>query len=146
MYITAIEQNAVVMQSDIYPNAENFQFNVFTSIISNASHMIWPDTLAFDNKEKKLYVLANQFQNFNQSLINFSNPVNGDANFYIWSIYINDKSYLEDCLGSNTSADDTGFPHWAIALVIIVVAVVIVIAVCAIRNYIQARKRRKTFL
>ena len=90
--------------------------------------------------------MANQLQNFTQGLINFDDPVNGDANFYIWRIYVNDKSYLEDCTYKSPSDGDDGFPTWAIILVVIVVVVVVVIIVCAIRSYIQARKKRATFL
>ena len=146
MYLTAIELNAVLMQSDITPNAANFQFNVFTPIMQNSTSLMWPDTLGFDNTNKYLYAMSNQLQNFVQQEINFTNPVNNDANFYIWKIYVNDRSYLYDCVFSNPASDDNGFPTWAIILVVIVVLVVVAIGVCAVRNYIQTKKKRQTFL
>lgn len=146
LYLTALELNSVLMQPDITPNVENFQFNVFTPVLKNDSYLIWPDTLAFDNAEKKIYAMANQLQNFVSFKINFTEPNNKDANFYIWSIYVNDKSYLEDCIFTSPNNDEDGFPTWAIILVVIVVLVVVAIAVCAVRNYLQAKKKRQTFL
>lgn len=145
MYLTALELNAVLFQSDITPNAENFQFNVFSPIV-NSSKLIWPDTLGFNNVKKELFIVANQLQNFGAKTINFTNPLNGDANFYIWKVYVNDRSYLEDCITSSSNNDEDKFPVWAIVLVIVVVLVVVIIAVCAVRNYLQAKKKRKTFL
>ena len=146
MYLTAIELNGVLMQSDITPTPENFQFNVFSIVMQNNTYLIWPDTLGFDNTGKRLYAMTNQLQNFVQYKINFLQPNNGDANFYIWSIYVNDKSYLEDCIYSTPSSEDNSFPVWAIVLVVIVAVVVVVIAGCAIQNFRQARKKRQTFL
>ncbi|OMJ86281.1 hypothetical protein SteCoe_12269 [Stentor coeruleus] len=145
MYLTALELNAVLFQSDITPNAENFQFNVFSPIV-NSSKLIWPDTLGFNNVGKELFIVANQLQNFMAGTINFTNPLNGDSNFYIWKVYVNDRSYLEDCITSSSGGDEDKFPVWAIVLVVVVVLVVVIIAVCAVRNYMQARKKRKTFL
>lgn len=145
LYLTSLEQNSVLLQSDIKPNAENFQFNVFKPII-NDSKLVWPDTFAFDNDKKTLYIIANQFHNFITGNIDFMNPKNGDANFYIWSVYVNDKSYLEDCLDDDVESDDNKFPLWAIILVVIVVLVVVGIIACAIRNYFMAKKKRQTFL
>ena len=145
LYLTSLELNSVLLQSDIKPNAENFQFNVFKPII-NDSKLVWPDTFAFDNEKKTLYIIANQFHNFMSGNMNFIDPINGDANFYIWSVYVNDKSYLEDCLDDDVESDDNKFPLWAIILVVIVVLVVVGIIACAVRNYFMAKKKRQTFL
>lgn len=145
LYLSGLESNTLLLQSDIKPNAENFQFNILKPIIES-NKFVWADTLAFYNEDKKLYVMANQLHNFFSGNIDFKNPLNGDANFYIWSIYVNDKSYLETCLDDDVESNDNSFPAWAIALVVIVVLVVIVIVVCAIRKYYQAKKKRQTFL
>lgn len=145
LYLSALELNSILLQTDIKPNAENFQFNLFKQII-NDTKLTWPDSLSFNNQKKKLYVMANQLSSFMSGKMNFTHPVNGDSNFYIWSIYANDKSYLEDCLDDDVESDDNSFPTWAIVLVVIVVLVVIAIIVCAIRSYLQAKKKRQTFL
>jgi sugar lactone lactonase YvrE len=145
LYLTSLELNSILLQADIKPNAENFQFNVFKPII-NDTKLVWPDTFAFDNEKKTLWVVANQFHNFMSGNMNFTHPLNGDSNFYIWSVYVNDKSYIEDCLDNDVESEDNKFPLWAIILVVIVALVVVAIIACAIRNYILAKKKRQTFL
>ena len=146
LYLTAIELNSVLLQTDITPNVENFQFNVFSYIMQNSTSLMWPDTLGFNDSEKTLYAMSNQLQNFVQGRVDFMNPIHGNANFHIWKIYVNDKSYLNDCNFSSPNDDEDSFPIWAIILVVIVVLVVLFIAGCAIRNYIQSKKKRQTFI
>jgi hypothetical protein len=82
----------------------------------------------------------------NELYVNFLNPAKGNANFYIWSVYVNVKSYFEDCLDDDVEIDYNKFPLWTIILVVIVVLVVVGIIACAIRNYFLAKKKRQTFL
>jgi Major royal jelly protein len=146
LYLTGLELNSILLQPDITATPENFQFNEFTHLIHNSTSLVWPDTLAFDNANLYLYVVANQLQNFVQNLIDFDQPQNGEANFYIWKMYVNDKSYLEDCIYVAPTSEDSDFPLWAIILVVIVLIIVIIIAGCAIRNYILLKKKRERFL
>ncbi|CAG9314426.1 unnamed protein product [Blepharisma stoltei] len=147
LYITALEYNSVYKQPDITNVASDFSVNKFTIYGNDSERMMWPDTLGFNNKDKTLLVVANQLHHFEDGTINFNKPTVGDHNFYIWSIDVNDRSYLYGC--EDISADnDTyeAFPTWAKILVCILGVIILIIIGCVIKNIIKARKRKRQAL
>lgn len=141
IYITAIELNSVLKVDDISRSPTDFHYADFKHVI-NSPHAVWPDTLGFYNKERRLYAMCNQLQNFMSNQINFLDPLNGDANFYIWSAYVDDRSYLEGCDYSSTGTTEIGFPTWAALLLVICLFLFFTMIGCVVRHFILAKRRR----
>lgn len=145
IYVTAIELNTVFKIDGTITNPTDFHYAEFTHVISS-SKAVWPDTLGFYNKERRLYAMCNQLHNFQSNKIDFLNPLNGDANFYMWSAYVDDRSYLEGCDITSSNNTSIGFPTWAALLLVICLILVFTIAGCFARQFILAKRRRNQAL
>ncbi|OMJ89534.1 hypothetical protein SteCoe_8339 [Stentor coeruleus] len=141
LYMTALEGNSVVYKTPISNKNNPYGYNTFTTIAMNSSYLVWPDSIGFDNEKGDLYIVANQLQNFMAGNMNFTNPLNGDANFYIWVVYTGDKSYLEGCSVLKGNSESSGFPTWAAILLTIILIMVTIMIVLALRKWWISRRK-----
>jgi len=137
LYMTDIENNAIL--KDIYTENDlsNFDFREFTKYGGDNIQM-WPDTLGFNNQDREILYVSNQLNLFVQNKIDFDNPLNGNYNYRIYKIKIDDRSYLYDCKFRFTTSN---------ILLIVTTCVLAIIAIafiifCVFRNY-QKRKLSK---
>ena len=114
LLMTAIEENGILMAKSISNKPQEFKYKNFVTICSTKDTMMWPNTIGFDNKGKKMVFLSNQLQNFLTGNMDFDNPKYGFYNFRLWEVYIDDQSYVMGC-----KSDSTKFPAWALALILI---------------------------
>ena len=105
LYMTALEDNAVYMSSSLGDGPEDFNYKKF-SVVAQNDDLVWQDTLAIDKKSKKLYIVTNQLQHFLDGTMEFD--LNGNvANFRIWTVNIDDYSYVEGCYDEDDDDDDS---------------------------------------
>ena len=102
--MTATEKDGIYMHSDIKPDPEKFFYQNFELIANNSTSMIWPDTIGFDNTGKKLLFVSNKLNEFYYGRMDFSK---GQENFHIWSVDIDDRSYIYGCDESNDDSSDS---------------------------------------
>jgi sugar lactone lactonase YvrE len=145
LYITAIELNGVLKVNDINPNPTDFHYADFHHVISD-DKAVWPDTLGFNNQKRQLLAMCNQLQNFVAGAINYENPVNGDANFYLWAADVDDYTYQEGCDFSSGDYVGQGFPTWAILLLIISLFILLGIVFSVVRYFIISRRKRQSLI
>lgn len=145
LYITAIEQNAIYRVADVTPSYEDFSYKKF-EVVAQDDKMIWPDTLAFSKSSKSLYIVSNELQHFQDGTMDFDIQ-NNKTVFRIWTLDINDKSYVEGCSGDETTGSGSNpFPSWAIVLVVGVSVFLGAIMAEAGFKYFKDRKKRKALL
>lgn len=129
LYITAIEQNAIYRVSDLGDGPEDFNYKKFEVVAQN-DDLIWPDSLAIDKQGKYLYITTAQVQYFFDGTMDFNT-----INFRVWTLNINEDSYLEGCYeeddeddededddddsDSNSGSESYSFPGFAIALILV---------------------------
>lgn len=142
LYMTALEGNSVVYKTPILNKNNPYRHDTFTTVAMNSSYLIWPDSIGFDNKKGDLYIVANQLQDFMAGNMNFSNPLNGDGNFYIWVVYTGDKSYMEGCSVPKGNSESSGFPTWAAILLTIILIMVAIMVALAVRKWWISRRKR----
>lgn len=141
LYLGNLQESNVLYYGQIMPYADYFLV-YFLQQISNDTY-IWPCSLGFNNANRTLLVLDNQLQNFYSNSINFTNPLHGNYNFWVYEVNADDRSYLYGCrdvIISNNSPIAT--PVWIFALISIMSLIAITIIVCAIKHYRMVKKRR----
>jgi sugar lactone lactonase YvrE len=145
LYMTAIEQNAVYRVADVADDFKDFNYKYF-EVIAQDDDLIWPDTLAIDKLNKYLYIVTNQLHHFFDGSMEFDLE-NNKTNFRIWTVDINDYSYVQGCSGDETTGSGSNpFPGWAIALVVGVSVFLGAILIEAGYKYCKDRKKRKALL
>ena len=145
MYMTDISNSNIYYYEQMMPYPDYFLYYFLTDII-DATNFLWPYSLGFNNTKRTLLVLANQFQNFNTTLINYKKPINGDYNFWIYELQVDDRSYLFGCQDviSIQSAIDT--PVWIYALISIMSLILITVLICAVKHYRMIKRRHGTLI
>ena len=137
LLITGLERDGILLKKDISNNPLLFNYMDLQLICYHHQHMIWPDTIGFNNKEKKLVFIANQAQNFFAGNIDFDTPKYGYYNFRLYTIYMDDQSYVMGC-----TSNSNYFPGWAIAVIFVASLFGFMILVC-IYNCISRPMHKK---
>jgi len=103
LYMTALEDNAVYMSSSLGDGPKDFNYKRF-SVVAQDDDLVWQDTLAIDKKSKKLYIVTNKLQDFLDGSMEFD--LDGKVtNFRIWTVNIDDYSYVEGCYDEDDDDD-----------------------------------------
>jgi sugar lactone lactonase YvrE len=116
LYMTALEDNAVYMSSSLGDGPEDFNYKRF-SVVAQDDDLVWQDTLAIDKKSKKLYIVTNKLQDFLDGTMEFD--LSGKVtNFRIWTVNIDDYSYVEGCYDEDDDDDSAdALLGWGLGLI-----------------------------
>ena len=137
LLMTATERNGILMKRGISDRPEDFDYKEFELVCSHHKGMMWPNSIGFDNKARKMVFIANQAQNFFTGNMDFATPKYGNYNFRLWEVYMDDQSYVMGC-----ESKSNYFPGWAIALIFVTSLFGFMILVC-IYNCIIRRIHKK---
>lgn len=118
LYFTGIESNAVYRQYSIVDKAEDLYYKRMEEIAQDDDEMMWPDTIGFNNQDKKLLFVANQLQNFEANNIDFEKPRYGKYNYYIWEVDVHERSYVYGCADSDYTDNKDSTPSWVVPLIV----------------------------
>ena len=129
VYMTSIELNGILTYDKNSLDPEDFNYKEFEVAAMNDTTMMWPDTIGWDDNNKRLVFVSNQLHHFTGGTINFENPKYGDYNYRIWAVEVDDKSYINGCHDDSSSSDDDSFPIWAIIVICLVVVIIVSVGV-----------------
>jgi sugar lactone lactonase YvrE len=140
LYLTAIETNSIYRLSPYTEDPSLFDYHDFLTLASDPDLMMWPDTLGFDPTDHSLVFVSNQLHHFVGNTMDFLSPLYGEFNFRIWKVMVGDMSYVHGCSkGSNTSSS-SGFPSWAIAVIVVGSFIIVALGGVACWKYRLAQK------
>eukprot|EP00698_Gefionella_okellyi_P012429 TRINITY_DN3342_c0_g1_i2.p1 TRINITY_DN3342_c0_g1~~TRINITY_DN3342_c0_g1_i2.p1 ORF type:complete len:441 (+),score=98.83 TRINITY_DN3342_c0_g1_i2:218-1540(+) len=92
LLITAIERDGILQTPYPYAPADLR----ISTLTSNPTTMIWPDTMGFGNGTK-MYFVSNQLMNFAQGLLTYDLNPGATPNFRVWSVEVGTTSYVNGC-------------------------------------------------
>ena len=143
LFLTAIENNGIYLQYPYPKSPLDFDYHQFTTIVENTEEMMWPDTIGFDDTDQSLVFVSNQLHHFVGGTMNFLNPKYGLYNFRIWKVMVDDRSYVHGCGYGSGSDRSSGFPGWAIAVVVVGSVIILALGGVACWKYRQGHKYDK---
>lgn len=146
MYLTDISVSNVYFYEQMMPYPDYFLVYFLRHVMNETTDFIWPYSLSFDNNKMSLLVLANQIPNFNQGTINFTTPKYGEYNFWVYEVYVNDRSYLYRCKDVVSVHSEIDIPVWIYALISILSLIMITLSICAVKHYRMIKKRHMTLI
>ena len=143
LYLTAIENNAVYRLSPYTSDPSVFNYHDFTTLVSDPDLMMWPDTLGFDDSDHSLVFVSNQLHHFVGDTMDFLDPIYGEYNFRIWKVMVEDRSYVHGCGEGSSVNSGSGFPSWAIAVIVVGSVIIVALGGIACWKYQLAQKYNK---
>ncbi|OMJ69671.1 hypothetical protein SteCoe_32547 [Stentor coeruleus] len=146
MYLTDISESNVLFYEQMMPYPDYFLVYFLRHVMNESTTFLWPYSLSFDNNKMSLLVLANQIHNFNQKTINFVTPIYGEYNYWVYEVYVNDRSYLYRCKDVVSVHSEIDIPVWIYALISILSLIMITLTICAVKHYRMIKKRHMTLI
>lgn len=150
LYLASAEDGMILSYQTLTLDNLTFYYNDFTYENYNWNNLMFdeklpsgvypkefPFSLSFDNKDQ-LLVLSNKFNEFISKTMNFDDPEYG-FNFRVFTIDVDQKSYMEECsYSSGNSTDSLGI--WDILLIVSASILGSLVLVCVGWNIYRYKK------
>lgn len=137
LIFTGTEDNSIHKVDNVYYTMGNIGYNHHSVIYANATGLIWPCSLSF-TPQNELLVLSNKKNKFLLNSYNFS-----ECNFSLWSIAIDDNSYLHECDYETTNSGESSLPIWVICSIFFAVLMLILALYCSLQYFFSYKRRQQ---